>query len=259
MPNKQVATKKTNGKLAVMSEDMFASDAGAGLAGMGQEDLAIPFLKILQKTSSEVDEIKGAKVGDIFNSVTKDIVQGKKGLRVVNCVYFLEYLEWEPRGTGDNYPYHIFSSTDKLPPTKRGDDNKDYIVDGDGRYLERTAQHYVLVLDDDGITQQGLMPMKATQFKKSKQWNSAMRALKMRDDKGKLFVPPRFSHIWNLSTAKEENLQGSWYGWVIAKEGKIEDSNLYEEAKTFAELISAGAVRVQHIREDNSRDDDVPF
>jgi len=146
-----------------------------------------------------------------------------------------------------------------LPATERGDDNKDYLVDGNGRYLERTAQHYVLVLDEDGMTQQALMPMKATQFKKSKQWNSAMRALKMKDNKGIMFIPPRYSHVWHLTTAPEENKNGSWHGWVISKENKIKYPDLYQEAKTFAELISAGTVKVQHVREDNSRDDDIPF
>ena len=41
-------------------------------------------------------------------------------------------------------------------PTERSDDNKDMVVDGAGRYLERTAQHYVLVVDEDGMTQQAL-------------------------------------------------------------------------------------------------------
>jgi hypothetical protein len=254
-----VKNKKTNGKLAVMSEEMFASDAGAGVMNLGSEDLAIPFLKILQKMSDELDALDKAKAGDIYNSVTRETVKGNAGVLVINCAYKLEYIEWEPRGTGKGAPVNIYSSSDEKPATTRGDDNKDYVVDGNGRYIERTAQHYVLVLDEDGLTQQALMPMKATQFKKSKQWNSAMRALKMKDANGTMFVPPRFSHIWRLTTAAEENQNGSWHGWVVSKEGQIEDPNLYEEAKTFAELISAGSVKVQHVREETSRDDDVPF
>jgi len=259
MATKQMAKKKTNGKLAVMNEDMFAQDAGIGVTDLGSEDLAIPFLKILQKMSPELDDLASAKSGDIINTVTKDVIKGKNGVRVVNCAYSLQYIEWEPRGTGTGAPHKIYTSSDTLPATERGDDNKDYLVDGNGRYLERTAQHYVLVLDDDGMTQQALMPMKATQFKKSKQWNSAMRALKMRNDKGIMFIPPRFSHIWHLTTGQEENKNGSWHGWIISKESQIKDPNLYQEAKTFAEMISAGSVKVQHVREDNSRDDDVPF
>ena len=259
MATKQVEKKKTNGKLAVMNEDMFAQDAGIGVTDLGSEDLAIPFLKILQKMSPELDDIASAKSGDIINTVTKDVIKGKEGGRVVNCAYSLQYIEWEPRGTGTGAPHKIYTSSDALPATERGDDNKDYVVDGNGRYLERTAQHYVLVLDEDGLTQQALMPMKATQFKKSKQWNSAMRALKMRDAQGTMFVPPRFSPIWHLTTASEENKNGSWHGWVIEKDSVLEDANLYAESKLFAESIGAGQVNVRHVQEEDSLDDEIPF
>ena len=84
MATKQVAKKKANGKLAVMNEDMFAQDAGIGVTDLGSEDLAIPFLKILQKMSPELDDIASAKSGDIINTVTKDVIKGKGGVRVVN-------------------------------------------------------------------------------------------------------------------------------------------------------------------------------
>lgn len=262
MAQKQVAkTKKGNGAnaVAVMSADMFASDAGVGVDDLGSEDLAIPFIKILQKMSDELDELDDAKAGDIYNTVTKEIAHGKDGIQVINCAYTLQYIEWEPRGSGTGAPHRIYAAGDDIPATERGEDNKDYVVDGEGRYLERTAQHYVLVLDGDGMTQQALLPMKSTQFKKSKQWNSAMRALKMKDAKGALFVPPRFAHVWNLTTTSEENKNGSWHGWVIEKDSVLEDATLYAEAKLFAGSIGSGQVKVQHVREEDSRDDEIPF
>ena len=254
--------KKKPAKIAVMSEDMFAADAGVGVNDLGSEDLAIPFLKVLQKMSDELDDLDNAKAGDIYNTVTKDIVKGKDGVKVVNCAYNLQYIEWEPRGTGTGAPHQIYSAGDTIPQTERGEDNKDYVVGGNGRYLERTAQHYVLVIDEDGITQQALLPMKSTQFKKSKQWNSAMRSLKMKDQKGTLFTPPRFAHTWLLETVSEENKNGSWYGWQISKDGVVADPSVYAEAKLFADSIQSGQVNVRHEREENkdtSDDEDTPF
>ena len=256
-----MAKKSGNGKkVAVMQADMFAEDAGAGVDGLGAEDLAIPFLKILQKMSPELDDIAKAKAGDLFNTVTKEVVKGSDGIRVVNCAYTLQYIEWEPRGSGTGAPHAIYSAGDTLPKTERGDDNKDYVVDGSGRYLERTAQHYVLVIDEDGITSQALLPMKATQFKKSKQWNSALKSLKMKDGNGDLFTPARWSHIWHLESVSEENKNGSWHGWQVSKDSQIKDPNLYAEAKLFAQSIMAGQVKVQHVQEtDKVSEDDVPF
>jgi len=258
---KAVAKKNGNSnKVAVMQANMFAEDAGVGVDGLGSEDLAIPFLKILQKMSPELDDIEKAKAGDLFNTVTKEVVKGSDGIRVVNCAYTLQYIEWEPRGSGTGAPHAIYSPGDTLPKTERGDDNKDYVVDGSGRYLERTAQHYVLVIDEDGMTQQCLLPMKATQFKKSKQWNSAIKSLKMKDGKGVLFTPARWSHIWHLESVSEENKNGSWHGWQVSKDSQIEDPTLYAEAKLFAQSIMTGAVKVQHVQEgDSLSEDDVPF
>ena len=253
--------KKQSAEVVVMNESMFAADAGMGVSDLGSEDLAIPFIKVLQKMSDELDDLDNAKAGDIYNTVTKDVIKGKDGIRLINCAYNLQYIEWEPRGTGTGAPHAIYGAGDEIPATERGDDNKDYVVEGNGRYLERTAQHYVLVVDEDGVTQQALLPMKSTQFKKSKQWNSAMRSLKMKDGNGSLFTPPRFSHIWKLETVSEENKNGSWHGWQISKDGVVEDVNVYQEAKLFAESIQAGQVNVKHVREEDkdSSDEDVPF
>ena len=86
-----------------------------------------------------------------------------------------------------------------------------------------------------------------------------MRSLKMKDAKGTLFTPPRFSHVWKLETVPEENKNGSWHGWQISKDSVVDDANLYSEAKLFAESIQAGKVNVRHQREDESTSDDVPF
>ena len=259
----KAVAKKKGSELSAEVSDLFAADAGIGVNDLGSEDLAIPFIKILQKMSDELDDLDNAKAGDIINSVTKEVVKGKDGIRVIPCAYRLEWIEWEPRGTGTGAPFAIYHTGDSIPETERSEDNKDYVVDGNGRYLERTAQHYVLVVDDDEVTQQALLPMKATQFKKSKQWNSAIKSIKMKDASGNLFTPPRFSHVWRLTTASEENKNGSWHGWQIEKDAVIEDPNLYAEAKHLAQSIQAGEVKVQHVREDDggstSSDEDTPF
>ena len=257
----RAVAKKSNAQLAEV-HDLFLADAGSGVDDLGSEDLAIPFVKILQKMSDELDDLDNAKAGDIINSVTKEVTKGKNGIRVIPCAYRLEWIEWEPRGTGTGAPYAIYHTGDQIPATERSDDNKDMVVDGGGRYLERTAQHYVLVVDEDGMTQQALLPMKATQFKKSKQWNSAIKSIKMKDGNGNLFTPPRFSHIWKMTTVSEENKNGSWHGWQIEKDEVISDPDVYAEAKHLAQSIQAGEVKVQHVREDEgstSSDEDTPF
>ena len=131
-----VAKTKNNGKgnvPAIVTTDLFSQDAGIGVQDLTTEDLAIPFLKVLQKMSPELDDLD-VRAGDIFNTVTKEGVSGKDGVRVVPCAYRLEYIEWEPRGTGSGAPVNIYVGGADVPETQRGEDNKDYIVDGNGRH-----------------------------------------------------------------------------------------------------------------------------
>ena len=103
----KAVAKKNKTEVGELTPDLFAADAGAGVTNLGSEDLAIPFLKILQKMSPELDELDNAKAGDIYNTVTKEGVKGKDGVRVINCAYTLQYIEWEPRGTGTGAPHRI--------------------------------------------------------------------------------------------------------------------------------------------------------
>jgi len=80
----KAVAKKKSAEVAVMDENMFAADAGVGVNNLGSEDLAIPFIKVLQKMSDELDDLDNAKAGDIYNTLTKDTVKGKDGIRLIN-------------------------------------------------------------------------------------------------------------------------------------------------------------------------------
>ena len=59
------------------------------------------------------------------------------------------------------------------------------------------------------------------------------------------FTPPMYSHIYNLSTHAEENNKGKWHGWEMAVDKQVDDLNLYNSAKAFAESVDKGDVNVK--------------
>ena len=72
-------------------------DAGKGLGVLGQEDLALPFLKILGQLSPEVNKrdgkyVEGAEPGMIYNSVSHQLFDGEKGINVIPCFTNLNML-----------------------------------------------------------------------------------------------------------------------------------------------------------------------
>lgn len=250
--------KKASTDVIEFDVSVFEADAGRGMENMGQEDLALPFLKVLSGNDPVLDTNENARKGDIYNTVTGALYKGKDGIRVIPCAYQRRFIQWAPRGAGTGAPVAIYDATDKRPETQRSkEDNKDYVVDGQGEYIEETHQHFVVLLNEEGGAETALIAMKSTQLKKSRKWNSMMAARQMMGKNGP-FTPPRFSHVYLLKTIQEENSKGSWHGWEMSVEGPITDANLYVRAKMFAESILAGDVVVKHTDDDDVLSD-TPF
>jgi len=237
----------TEKKSAPLPANIFEEDAAKGLGNIGQQDLALPFLKILGQLSPEVNKrdgkyVEGAEPGMIFNSVSGEMYDGVKGIDVIPCFYKLEYIEWRDRGEGLGAPVSIYpSSSDILSKTSPDANYKDRLPNGN--YVEKTASHFVMILGDSPST--ALISMKSTQLKISRKWNSMMSGIKLKGQNG-LFTPASFSHIYRLKTTQMSNDKGTWFGWEVSKVGPVTDSQSYQQAKTFCDNISKGSVKAKH-------------
>jgi hypothetical protein len=242
---------------ALVLASSFEESAHDGFANMTQEDYALPFLRLLTNTSPEVGEVDGAMPGMIYNSVTGQLFDGKKGILVVPTAYVRQYIEWAPRGSGSGAPMGIYPATsDILSKTHREPgDNKDYL--DNGNYIENTANHYVMVIDETGVPSPALIVMKSTQLKKSRKWNSMMMSVKLQGANG-LYTPPMYSQVYRLTTVGESNDKGKWFGWEVERVGSVEDMNVYHAAKTFAQSVSSGEVKVKH-QEESEASSNIPF
>ena len=249
--NTEIAVK---GNTAVALSLSFEQDV-SGFEDMGQEDLALPFLRILTNMSPEIGEVEGASPGMIYNSVTGELFDGKKGVQVIPCAYVRQYIEWAPRGQGSGGPVNIFPATsDVLSRTHREPgDNKDYL--DNGNYIENSAQHFVMIIDEHGVPSPALIVMKSTQLKKSRKWNSMMQSVKMQGTNG-LYTPPMFSQIYRLTVMSESNDKGKWHGWEIEKVGQVEDAGIYGMAKDFATSIKAGDVKAKPPQDENAKQEE---
>ena len=153
--------KKEETNIIAFDPSMFEADANEGLGQLGQDDLAIPFLRILSDTSPQVKKrdpeyVEGAEVGMIFNTLTKEVFDGEKGISVIPCSYQRQYIEWEDRGKGTGAPKNIYpSDSDILSQTTRDEQRKDRL--SNGNYIEDTANHFVLVQNSQGIWEQCLV------------------------------------------------------------------------------------------------------
>ena len=231
--NKETSITKrdTGGALATT---MFEADANQGAQNITQDDLALPFLKVLGQLSPEVNTrnakyVSTAQPGMILNTVSNELYDGAKGISVLPVFYKRQYIEWQDRGESKGAPVHIYEAGDDIPQTTRDKSNKDRLANGN--YLENTASHYVIVLGDSPST--ALISMKATQLKISRKWNSMMMGIKLQGKNG-LFTPPTYSHIYKLKTVRMSNDKGTWFGWDVSLESPVKDKSVYDVAKQFA-------------------------
>ena len=242
----QIANKK-EGALAT---NLFEADANQGAQNISQEDLALPFLKILGQLSPEVNKrdgkyVDGAEPGKIINTVTNKLYDS---IDVIPCHYKRQYIEWQDRGQSTGAPVAIHEAdSDIISQTVRGKDYKDRLPNGN--YLDNTANHFVIYLNT--IPTSALISMKSTQLKVSRKWNSMMMGLKMQGKNG-LFTPPTYSHIYKLKTVQMSNDKGTWFGWDVSKVGPVTDKPLYDMAKNFAISVGKGEVEAKHGTEESA-------
>ncbi len=251
-----IAKRENAGALAT---NIFEADANQGAQNIAQDDLALPFLKVLGQLSPEINSrdakyIKGAQPGMILNTVTGDYYDGEKGINVLPVFYKRQYIEWQDRGASMGAPVAIHEvDSDLLSKVTRDKSNKDRLPNGN--YLENTASHFVILMGETPTT--ALISMKATQLKISRKWNSMMMGIKMQGKNG-LFTPPTYSHIYNLKTVQQSNDKGTWFGWDVSKVGPVQDKSVYDIAKNFAERVGKGEIEAKHGTEE-TKTDGVPY
>lgn len=252
--------KKKDTNVVEFDISMMEADASVGVSNMGQDDLALPFLKILSGLDPLLDELDEAKRGDLYNTVSGQIYKGKEGVLLIPCAYQRRFIQWAPRGSGTGAPIAIFDTQQECPKTERSkDDNKDYVVGGDGSYIEETHQHFVMIVGGDGSAETALIAMKSTMLKKSRKWNSMIASATVQGRNGP-FTPPRFGFIYRAKTVMEENSKGSWHNWEITREEQVSEQALYIRARDFATSIDSGDVVVKHQNEEGQeKSDDIPF
>jgi len=272
----QVAKKET-GNVIAMGD--LLKKTGPSLSERSTEDFAIPYLNIIGDTSPQIDKedseyIPGAEAGMIFNNVTD---KAYKEIIVLPVYYRRRYVEWAERGEGPGAPVNIYTPSQfeqmkREGKVVRGEDNKERIVGGD-TYIENTAEHYVIVLEPDGMWSKAIIKMKSTQLKKSRTWNSIM-SNQRRVEGDEVFQPKDFARSYSLKTIREKNDKGKWFGWIIS-EGKWIDEldnpnvqKIYEDAMLFEKQIHSGEVDSTPQREDEKvsvqgnsaqADSDLPF
>jgi len=224
-------TVKKNNALATMD---FVADSGMGLENIDKSDLALPFLKLLQSGSDETKKkhakyVEGAEAGMFYNTVTKKLYNGEKGIEVIPVFYKMTYPEWAPFERREGRPISNDRGVSVMADTTQNDKNKDLLQNGNE--IIKTANHFVIINGER--PEKALMTMKSTQLKVSRGWNSLIEDQFETDTKtGKSVPAPMFSRIFKLNSV-ENSGSFTWHGYTIAMLRKVDDAGIYQMARDF--------------------------
>lgn len=232
------------------SSDLMLDDELLKMGGMGKEnvkakDLLIPRLVILQSLSPQVlkkkaEYIEGAEVGDFCNVATGDIY--KEEILVVPCHFATAYIEWGKNRGGivSNY------GDDPSILSKCVRNDKFQYVLPNGNEVQENAQWYCL-LQNGETWQRVFFPLKATNLKHSRKWQTLTQTETVKLPNGEFWKPPMFWRSWKLIIVNDGNDQGDWATFRPEKGELIMDLDpsrqLIRLCKSFYEEIRTEKVK----------------
>ena len=223
-------TVKKEGALATLD---FEADSGMGLENIDKGDLALPFLKLLQSGSYETKKkhakyVEGAEAGMFYNTVTKKLYSGEKGMNVIPCFYKMTYPEWAPFDKSEGRPVHPDRGPEVMAQTTKSG-TKDVLANGNE--IIKTANHFVIILGDR--PEKALMSLKTTQLKTSRGWNSLMdNEMIISKTSGKSIPAPAFSRVYKINSV-ENTGNFTWHGMTVNLVRPVENAEIYSMAKDF--------------------------
>ena len=200
----QVNTPEVHPGLITREElpDYLQGKDGFGSENVKLRNLTVPRLQIIQALSPQVDEanaayIHGAKVGDIFNTLTKDLYG--------TTIYFVDAFfreEWmvavpqnEGGGGGRGFRGIYTESVEAKDHLQRNPKNEKLEI-------VELGVHYGLLLDEDRkIITMIAFPMKSSQLKVSRQ------LVGFQKQKG----GPIWAAVWRFDSISETNQAGKPY------------------------------------------------
>jgi len=215
---KRKAAPKAKPKMTE-EEQMTLDDllSSKGFEGATASSYAMPFLRILQKLSPEVDKddvafIDGAEPGMIVHTITKECYEE---INIIPLQYKDSYIEWIPRTKGGGFVRECeFPSqlTSEILASCTKEENKNILPNGNEFKLH--SSYFCALEGEEGEFEPVMISMSSSQLKTSRNWMSQMQSMKI-EYEGKMYPAKNIrSYQWTLYTELLENDKGKWYGWV---------------------------------------------
>lgn len=235
-PKQELVTRQ-EGALAVNEVPDYIKKGGArGNENVDMGDMVIPRIELAQALSkclkeSDANYIEGAKQGDLYNTVTRE--NYGQAVKVVPILFKKEYLAWRDQKLGGGFAgaYPTMAECEARIHEEAKPEEWE---------ATETAQQLVIVVKQDGTTEEAVVSMNKTKLKVSKQWNSMIR----------LNGNDRFSRMYVLHSVDETNTNNQDYKNFGVFNSGFPPADVYKKAEALYLAITSGARKMNIDRSD---------
>ena len=221
-----------------------------GSENVEMDDYIIPRVELLQDLSPQLKKnkpnyIPEAEAGMMFNTVTQKVYG--------DCVIFVpvkfkkDFLVWRDRESGGGFRGSFDSAAEANAHAEalNAEDNQKYdVVD--------TAQHIILVINEDGTTDEAVLSMSRSKMKVSRNFNSLIR----------LNGGDRFSRTYQLTPVEDSSDKGDYWNYLIKNHSFPEKKTYLKAEKLYTDMTSGNInVKVDETFDETGSENnsDIPF
>ena len=214
-------------KNEVMTAETNAVAVPTVQVDVSQEDMMVPFLKVIQSLSEEVMPGKdkyneNVRPGDIYDSITRTVFRNAK---VIICGLKKYYAEWTPEVRGTLVAKHrsdsdVVRTAEKVERSTEKGGVFYQLKTSTGNDLIETYGVVMLVKNEDGMTLPAVLTLSKTSFIVGKQLTTIL-AIKQQGG-----LP-----VFSLSTSSSSNAKGSWFKPVFTFDSYEKDENIMATVK----------------------------
>jgi hypothetical protein len=245
-------------------------DVDAGKQNIGQEDLEIPRLKLIQGVSPELQEYDELKAGHFFHPSAEHIFDGP--FRAVPIYMDKRYILWNPLEAGggilaradDGINWSpstgVFNVkldkaqgganvTWKLAPTVAdsglanwGTQNP---ADPNSPPAATLMYNFLLAFPDEPDLMPAVLSFQRSSVKSGRRFLTKLRTQRT----------PLFGTVWEFGASHEQKMGRDYYTISVKGAGLVEDENLYLGYKAMAQAFGIKGLNIKDIEGLQSEDD----
>lgn len=240
----------------------YGDDGDSGFEG-GKDAVKMPWLRLAQGLTPQVETLDGLKAGHFFNTVTNEVYPGEGGYLFVPVLFNEAIVEWEDRKEGGGYVGQHDSEGEMYKAAVSALPNGIFSYGTDGKIIRPQSPEgndlidtkYVwglYVNEATGDIMPAAIAFTSTHINSWKEWYTmaAMQTYLAADGSRK--KKPPFAHVYRVTSKKKTGEGNTWYVPQIAfaKGGTAKESltavALHDTARGLLDVVKKGAQKIDY-------------